>query len=573
MRSPREALSLPATRSPLRAAITAAYRRPEPEAVPPLARRGASAGADRRRRAGAGAPARAGVARSQERGRSRGPGPGPAAGVFAVVAGRRGADVPRRGAAAHPRSGDARRAHPRQDRHRPVARASRPQPVAVRQRRDLGAASHRQAGVDAQRVEPVERAGAARRQGRRAADPKERRPGDAPDGRAVRHRRDDRRGARQRAAARGAGLPLLVRHARRGGADRRGRGALPARLRRRHRRDRPRLGRPRHPRRAGHLDQAVGAAPALQPGADRPRRQRALSGAEGPRDPLAPPRHRPQHRRRGGRPARDLARPARAPVLRARARRLERDRLRRPGVPEALPVRDRRARRSRAPLRPSPHGPPRQGRVLGQRDQARPGRWPRRLSGLHAQGLHRRRLPGVRAPPARRARRGVRAVRDAQRAHAGGDLRARRRRRRTGRSVRVPVPARHGRAALRAGRRPARRRQARPALPHLRAGRHPRDAARLPRAAPARERRQHLVRQPHRRRVGADRRAGRGSGDDGRADRRRGSRRRAACHRPAASGDPAAARDLRRRATQFARPRLVERGRACVAGGGLASEP
>jgi len=36
VRSPEEALSLPATRSPLRAAITAAYRRPEPEAVPPL---------------------------------------------------------------------------------------------------------------------------------------------------------------------------------------------------------------------------------------------------------------------------------------------------------------------------------------------------------------------------------------------------------------------------------------------------------------------------------------------------------------------------------------------------------
>jgi proline dehydrogenase len=99
------------------------------------------------------------------------------------------------------------------------------------------------------------------------------------------------------------------------------------------------------------------------------------------------------------------------------------------------------------------------------------------------------------------------------------DPRARRRHRRASRSVRVPVPARHGRAALRAGRRPARRRQARTAVPHLRAGRHPRDAARLPRATPARERRQHLVRQPHRRRVGADRRAGRGSGDDGRADR------------------------------------------------------
>ena len=135
--------------------------------------------------------------------------------------------------------------------------------------------------VDAQRVGPVERARAPGRQGRRAADPKERRPGDAPDGRAVRHRRDDRRGARQRAAARGAGLSLLVRHARRGGADRRRRGALPARLRGRDRRDRPRLGRPRRLRRAGHLDQALGAAPALQPGADRSRRRRALSGAEG----------------------------------------------------------------------------------------------------------------------------------------------------------------------------------------------------------------------------------------------------------------------------------------------------
>ena len=41
--------------------------------------------------------------------------------------------------------------------------------------------------------------------------------------------------------------------------------------------------------------------------------------------------------------------------------------------------------------------------------------------------------------------------------------------------------------------------QAQPAVPHLRAGRHARDAARLPGAAAAGERRQHLVRQPHRR--------------------------------------------------------------------------
>ena len=43
--------------------------------------------------------------------------------------------------------------------------------------------------------------------------------------------------------------------------------------------------------------------------------------------------------------------------------------------------------------------------------------------------------------------------------------------------------------------------------------------------------------------------------------------------RPAASGDPAAARDLRRRAAQFARPRPVERRRAGAAGRGVASEP
>ena len=56
------------------------------------------------------------------------------------------------------------------------------------------------------------------------------------------------------------------------------------------------------------------------------------------------------------------------------------------------------------------------------------------------------------------------------------------------------------------------RRQAGPALPHLRAGRHARDAARLPGAPPAGERRQHLVRQPHRRRQRAGRRAGRRPG-------------------------------------------------------------
>ena len=155
--------------------------------------------------------------------------------------------------------------------------APRPEPVAVRQRRHLGPAAHRQAGRDAQRRRPRRGASARRRPRRRAADPQRRRHGDAPDGRAVRHRRDDRAGARQRPAARGRGLPLLVRHARRGGDDRARCRALPRRLRSRDPGDRPRLGRPRHRRGARHLDQALGPASALQPGAGRAGDGRALS--------------------------------------------------------------------------------------------------------------------------------------------------------------------------------------------------------------------------------------------------------------------------------------------------------
>ena len=159
-------------------------------------------------------------------------------------------------------------------------------------------------------------------------------------------------------------------------------------------------------------------------------------------------RHRPQHRRRGGRPAGALARPAGAALLRPGARRLERHRLRRPGLPEALPVRDRLADRPGAPQRAPADGAAGQGRLLGRRDQARPGRRAGRLSGLHAQGPHRRLLPRLRAQAAGGARRGLPAVRHPQRADAGGDPRH------GGRlqgAVRVPVPARHGRDALRRG--------------------------------------------------------------------------------------------------------------------------
>ena len=58
------------------------------------------------------------------------------------------------------------------------------------------------------RPDPADRAG------RRAGDPPWRRYGDADDGRAVRHRRNHRRGAEALAPARSKGLPLFLRHAR-----------------------------------------------------------------------------------------------------------------------------------------------------------------------------------------------------------------------------------------------------------------------------------------------------------------------------------------------------------------------
>ena len=133
-------------------------------------------------------------------------------------------------------------------------------------------------------------------------------------------------------------------------------------------------GRPRHLRRPGHLDQAVGAASALQPRPDRARACRALSAPEGAGGAGARARHRAQHRCRGGRSARAVARPAGAAVLRAGAGGLERHRLRGAGLPEARPFVHRLADRPRAAQRPSADGAAGQGRLLGQRDQARAGR-------------------------------------------------------------------------------------------------------------------------------------------------------------------------------------------------------
>ena len=187
--------------------------------------------------------------------------------------------------------------------------------------------------------------------------------------------------------------------------------------------------------------------------------------------------------------ARALARPARDGSARAGARRLGRHRLRRPGVPEALPVRDRAlvdlARRSKHRLMVRP----RQGRVLGQRDQARPGRGPGRLPGLHEEGLHRPRLSAC----ARRLLAASDAVFPQFATHnahtlaaihelAGADTFT------PGQYEFQACTAWASRCTSRSSARP--RTATGAALPHLRAGRHARDPARLPRAPPARERRQ-----------------------------------------------------------------------------------
>ena len=157
-------------------------------------------------------------------------------------------------------------------------------------------------------------------------------------------------------------------------------------------------------------------------------------------------------RRRGGsRAARAVARDLRARASRCRARRLA----------KGSGSRCRPTRSARRPVfdwlealardgRPAHPGAPGQGRVLGHRDQARAGARPRRLSGVHAQGAHRRVVPRVRARACSTARDAPvpacsrRTTRTRSRGSRGLRERAASR-------IRVPAPARDGRSAVRAG--------------------------------------------------------------------------------------------------------------------------
>ena len=195
---------------------------------------------------------------------------------------------------------------------------------------------------------------------------------------------DDRRGARQRAArCEARGLPLFLRHARRGGADRaptRSATAPPTSTR---------STRSARPRPAA----ASTTARASRSSCRRCIRATARAQRERVMAELLPARcaalallaqqlrHRPQHRRRGSRPARAVARPARSACASSRRSRgwngigfvVQAYQKRCPFVIDC-------AGRPGAPQRPPADGAAGQGRLLGQRDQARAGRRARRLS-------------------------------------------------------------------------------------------------------------------------------------------------------------------------------------------------
>ena len=174
---------------------------------------------------------------------------------------------------------------------------------------------------------------------------------------------------------------------------------------------------------------------------------------------------------------------------RSLARAVGRARAGRAGPPEAGAAAQRVAGGAGAGGRAAADGAPGLGRLLGYRDHARAAGRARRLPGVHAQGRDRYVASGARAGVAGGRRRARAAVRDPQRPYRGGDSGFRRRQGR-----RVPAPARHGRALVRA---PAGGEGRGGPVPRVRAGRRPRGSVAVPGAAAAGKRRQHFVRQPH----------------------------------------------------------------------------
>ena len=350
--------------------------------------------------------------------------------------------------------------------------------------------------ADQQRAEPVGGADAPDRARRRAADPHRRQSRHAPDGRAVRRRPDHRRGARQRPRAGRAGLSPLLRHAGRG---------------RRHGRRRP-----------SSTCRPTGTPSMPSASANRGRGIYEGSGISIKLSALHPRYGRAQMRARAGRTLSTLQGAGGA----ARGSTISGS--------TSMPRRptgwkSRSTCSSGSASSPSSSGWNGIGFVVQAYqkralftidwliDLAR--RSQRRLMVRLVKGAYwdseikRAQLDGLEGFPVftRRIHTDVSylacarrllaapdaafpAVRDSQCADARHHPRHGRREFLC-RPVRVPVPARHGRAALRRGGGTG---KAQPAVPHLRAGRHARDPARLSGAPPAGERRQHLVREPDR---------------------------------------------------------------------------
>ncbi len=130
------------------------------------------------------------------------------------------------------------------------------------------------------------------------------------------------------------------------------------------------------------------------------------------------------HRRGGGGAARSLARHAGAAVHRSGARRLERARARGAGLLQARAAADRLAGRRGGSHGAAHPGAPGEGRLLGQRDQMGAGGGARRLSRVHPEGEHRRRLLGGGAGASGAARLLLSAIRHPQCPDHRGNRRA-----------------------------------------------------------------------------------------------------------------------------------------------------
>ncbi len=258
-----------------------------------------------------------------------------------------------------------------------------------------------------------ERAVGAPRRTRAAGEPVVRRGAhrDAHARRAVRPGPDIEE-ALERAGRKDEGFTLLLRHARRGGAHRRGRPALFRKLHRGDARD----GRPRHHRaspRAGLSVKLSALHPRYETRTPDACAELTACCASSPMMPAL--RHRPDGRRRGIRSPEVAPRHHRG--RRAPAELCGWDGLGMAvqGYRQARPRRRRLGRSSWAPKRAAPDRPPGQGRLLGQRDQARAGGRPAGLSRCSPARRNRCRLSRLR-PRAAEGAQHLSAVRHPQRA-------------------------------------------------------------------------------------------------------------------------------------------------------------